>query len=65
MSAEQKMSAALTSLILEQPFIWRAGSQPAVEVETRTCKTAWTDGRNIGYIIPSSSTHSVTIESPG
>jgi predicted metal-dependent peptidase len=47
-SAEHKMMAARTSLVLEQPF-W--GSL-ILSLEFRadlTCKTAWVDGRTLGY----------------
>jgi predicted metal-dependent peptidase len=48
MSAHSKISAARTSLVLEQPFFGALALSLKV-VEDTTCETAWTDGRSLGY----------------
>ncbi len=48
MSAQSKIMAARTDLVLLDPFFGHlALSLPPLE--DLTCETAWTDGRNIGY----------------
>jgi len=48
MSAQSKIKAALTDMILLDPFFGSlALSLPAIE--DKTCETAWTNGKNIGY----------------
>ncbi len=48
MSAPGKISAALTTLILEQPF-FGALAMSLKMVPDPTCKTAWVNGRDLGY----------------
>ena len=48
MTARNKVTSARTSLILENPF-FGALSLGLKIVEDTTCKTAWTDGRSLGY----------------
>jgi len=48
MTAAQKMQAAKSGLILDNPF-WGALIWYLNFVEDTTCKTAWTNGRELGY----------------
>lgn len=48
MSAQSKMVAARTSLILEQPFFGSLALSLHIK-EDATCDTAWVDGRTLGY----------------
>lgn len=48
MTARQKIQAARTALILDQPFFGALALRLAV-LEQEGCGTAWTDGRTLGY----------------
>lgn len=48
MNAQSKMTAARSSLILEQPF-FGALALSLKMVEDSTCQTAWVNGRELGY----------------
>ena len=48
MSAKSKISSARTSLVLDQPFFGSLALSLKVS-EDPTCKTAWVDGRTLGY----------------
>ena len=48
MSAQSKVTAARTSLVLEQPFFGSLALSLKVK-EDPGCGTAWTDGRTLGY----------------
>jgi predicted metal-dependent peptidase len=47
-TAQQKFTAARTSLILDSPFFGTLALSLTPKVD-ETCDTAWTDGRSIGY----------------
>lgn len=47
-TAQAKMMAARTALVLDQPFFGALALRLALK-EDATCKTAWTDGRSMGY----------------
>lgn len=46
--AAKKLTAARTSLILDQSF-WGTLALSLIPKEDETCDTAWTDGRSLGY----------------
>jgi predicted metal-dependent peptidase len=46
--AEKRVSAARTALVLDQPF-WGTLALSLTPKEDPTCRTAWTDGRSLGY----------------
>jgi predicted metal-dependent peptidase len=48
MSAASKVTAAVTSLVLEQPFFGSLALS-LKRIADPTCGTAWTDGRSLGY----------------
>jgi len=48
MNAHDKIIAARTSLILEQPFFGSLALRLKVQADS-SCKTAWVDGRTLGY----------------
>jgi len=48
MSASGKITAARTSLVLEEPFFGSLALSLKVKADD-TCKTAWTNGRELGY----------------
>ena len=48
MSAESKVTSAITSLVLDHPFFGSL-ALGLKRVPDETCKTAWVDGRTIGY----------------
>jgi predicted metal-dependent peptidase len=48
MNAQSKMTAARTSLVLENPFFSSLVLSLKMQADT-TCETAWTDGRTLGY----------------
>ena len=48
MSAESKVTSAITSLVLDAPFFGSL-ALGLKRVPDATCKTAWVDGRTIGY----------------
>ena len=48
MSAQSKMTAARTSLVLESPFFGTLALSLKMHADD-TCQTAWTDGRSLGY----------------
>ena len=48
MNAQSKITAARTELVLSQPF-WGSLVLGLKMKEDATCKTAWTNGREIGY----------------
>lgn len=47
-NARQRLQAARTDLVLDQPFFGALALRLAV-VEDPTCPTAWTDGTSLGY----------------
>jgi predicted metal-dependent peptidase len=47
-TAQQKLTSARTSLILDSPF-FGALALSLIPREDTACDTAWTDGRNLGY----------------
>jgi predicted metal-dependent peptidase len=48
MTARKKVTMARTSLVLDQPFFGALALRLAMK-EDPTCKTAWVDGRTLGY----------------
>jgi predicted metal-dependent peptidase len=48
MSAQSKMTAARTSLVIEQPFFGSLALSLKMEPDP-TCETGWVDGRTLGY----------------
>ena len=48
MNAQSKMTAARTSLVLEQPFFGTLALSLKMQVDD-TCDTAWVNGRTLGY----------------
>lgn len=48
MSAQSKVTAARTSLVLEQPFFGSLALSLKMQADP-TCETAWVDGRTLGY----------------
>lgn len=48
MNAREKIIAARTAMVLDQPFFGALALRLAL-CEDATCETAWTDGRSLGY----------------
>jgi predicted metal-dependent peptidase len=48
MNAQSKMTAARTSLVLEQPFFGTLALSLKMQADD-TCETAWVNGRSLGY----------------
>lgn len=48
MTAEQKILKARVSLVMSQPFFATLALKQEIR-EDETCKTAWTDGKTLGY----------------
>lgn len=48
LTASQKLSKARAGLILDQPFFGSLALRLKI-AEDRSCRTAWTDGKSIGY----------------
>jgi predicted metal-dependent peptidase len=48
MNAQSKMTAARTSLVLEQPFFGTLALSLKMQADD-TCETAWVNGRTLGY----------------